>query len=99
MDSYVLSHYRRRFEKWLKENFKALKELNNVMSGIAKLATAAFVIVYGITIVIKAIVLANAGTSIVYFALIKASFVVALKFMIPLVLIVGGIIAIHEMLN
>ena len=97
MDSFVISHYRRKAESWLKANFKFLKE--DCMTDVIKIVVAGYTILYGVVIAFKAAALSKAGATIVYGTLLKASAVVALKFAFPVLLVVGGIVYIVNLVN
>ena len=97
MDSYTILHYRRRAWNFLTKNFKFLKEINECIPPIIGFILSGFTVLYGIVITVSALAMNHNGVAIIYWALLKSSFVIALKFALPLVLIAAGIVAIVKL--
>ena len=99
MDSYTLSHYRRKAESWFTTNFKFLREIDSDMVDIFKLVTAGFTVLYGVIVAVRGMAMASDGVTILYAVLLKTSFAIALKFALPVILVVGGIMYIVDLVN
>jgi hypothetical protein len=99
MDAYTLQHYRRKTWSWITENFKFLKGLSVCIPPVIALVVSGFVVLYAIIMGITAANMGSDGITIIYWVLLKGSFVVALKFALPLLLMAAGIFAIFKILD